>query len=105
MACARLARIHQPGDDGRLEPLDLEIPQDPKFEMGGRGLSGTVGDDLKFVRMSLNRGAANGHRVLRPETVDLVTQNQMGECRVCALASARPTLSNDAEFCPGMPKT
>ena len=33
---ARLAKIHQCGDDGALEPqMELEIPQDPEFEMGG----------------------------------------------------------------------
>ena len=102
---ARLARIHQRGDDGGFAPLDLEIPQEPEFEMGGGGLYGTAVDYLKFVRMILNRGAANGQRVLQPETVDLMAQNQMGECRVCALETAMPPLSNDAEFFPGMPKT
>ena len=34
---ARLARIHQRGEDGTLEPrMALEIPQDPEFEMGRR---------------------------------------------------------------------
>jgi len=40
----RLARIHQRGEDGTLVPTDLEIPQDPEFEMGGGGLYGTVAD-------------------------------------------------------------
>ena len=103
---ARLAKIHQRGADDRLEPLlDLEIPQEPEFEMGGGGLYGTAGDYLKFVRMILNRGAADGRRVLKPETVGMMTQNQMGECRVHMLETAMPDLSNDAEFFPGMPKT
>jgi methyl acetate hydrolase len=101
---ARLAKIHQRGGDG-FAPLDLEIPQEPEFEMGGGGLYGTVGDYLKFVRMMLNRGAANGDRVLQPETVDMMARNQMGEGRVRALKTAMPSLSNDAEFFPGMPKT
>ena len=34
--------------------------------MGGGGLYGTVGDYMRFIRMILNRGRANGERVLRP---------------------------------------
>ncbi len=103
---SRLAKVHQRGEDGRFTPLmDLEIPQEPEFEMGGGGLYSTMGDYLRFVRMILNDGAGNGHRVLRPETVDLMARNHIGESRVTALATAIPPLSNDAEFFPGIPKT
>jgi len=102
---ARLAKIHQRGDDDGFEALNLEIPQEPEFEMGGGGLYATLGDYLKFMRAILNRGAANGQRILKPQTVDLMSTNQMGDCRVCALETAMPPLSNDAEFFPGMPKT
>jgi CubicO group peptidase (beta-lactamase class C family) len=102
----RLAKIHQRGDGDRFDALiDLEIPQEPEFEMGGGGLYGTVPDYAKFVRMILNQGAADGRRVLKPETVAAMSANQMGDCRVCEVKTAMPALSNDAEFFPGMPKT
>jgi len=101
----RLAKIHQRGDDDGFTPLDLEIPQEPEFEMGGGGLYSTVGDYLKFIRMILNKGAANSQQVLKPETVELMSQNQMGDNRVCELKTAMPPFSNDAEFFPGMAKT
>src|SRR5438552_8427425 len=101
----RLARIHQRGEDGALVPIDLEIPQDPEFEMGGGGLYGTVGDYLKFVRMMLNHGSAGSEQVLKPETVELMSHNAMGKCRVTMLHTVSPAVSHDAEFFPGMPKS
>ncbi|MCG8359922.1 MAG: beta-lactamase family protein [Kiloniellales bacterium] len=101
----RLAKIHQRGDDDSFEALDLEIPQEPEFEMGGGGLYSTVGDYAKFIRMILNEGQGENGRVLKPETVAMMSSNQMGELRVQGLQTAMPPLSNDAEFFPGMPKT
>lgn len=102
----RLAKIHQREEGDRLVPqMELEIPQEPEFEMGGGGLYGTAGDYLKFVRMMLNRGKADGSQVLKPETVDLMSKNAMGDARVCLLKTAAPPLSNDAEFFPGVEKT
>jgi len=100
----RLAKIHQRGDDGALVPTDLEIPQDPEFEMGGGGLYATAGDYLKFVRMILNHGSAGSEQVLKPETVELMSRNAMGDCKVTMLPTTSPAVSNDAEFFPGMPK-
>ena len=102
---SRVAKVHQRGDDDSFEPLDFEIPQDPEFEMGGGGLYSRVGDYAKFIRMILNKGAANGNRLLEPATVEMMSQNQMGENRLCELKTAMPSLSNDAEFFPGMAKT
>jgi methyl acetate hydrolase len=102
----RLAKIHQRGDDDKLTPqMELELPQELEFEMGGGGLYSTAGDYLKFMRMILNRGKSGTTQVLKPETVDLMTRNNMGDSRVCLLKTALPLLSNDAEFFPGMPKT
>ncbi len=103
---ARVAKIHQRGDDDTLEPqMELEIPQEPQFEMGGGGLYSTAGDYLQFVRMILNRGKAGGNQVLKPETVDLMTRNNMGDSRVTLLRTAAAPLSNDAEFFPGLHKS
>jgi methyl acetate hydrolase len=101
----RLAKIHQRGEDGKLAPTEVELPQQPEFEMGGGGLYGTAPDYLRFVRMILNRGRAGATQVLRPETVDLMSRSAMGDTRVTLLRTAAPALSNDAEFFPGMAKS
>ncbi|HUN94149.1 MAG TPA: serine hydrolase domain-containing protein [Burkholderiaceae bacterium] len=101
---SRLAKIHQRGDDGALAATDVEIPQDPEFEMGGGGLYGTAVDYAKFVRMILHRGQGPNTRILKADTVDLMGRNQTGDIRVTALKTAMPPLSNDAEFFPGVEK-
>ncbi|MGO2377903.1 serine hydrolase domain-containing protein, partial [Brevibacterium aurantiacum] len=100
----RQATMHQ-RTDGELAATDFMLPE-PEVEMGGHGLFSTVDDYLKFIRMWLNDGAADdGTVVLRPETVDMATQNHLGDLRVKLLPGVIPSLSNDAEFFPGMPKT
>lgn len=101
----RLAKIHQRGDDDKLSPLmELEIPQEPEFEMGGGGLYGTAGDYLKFVRMILNGGKANDNQVLKAETVKTMSMNHIGQVLVGPLKTAIPPLSNDVDVFPGMAK-
>ncbi len=102
----RMAKIHHRGPDGSLAPdTELELPQDPEFEMGGGGLYSTVGDYLKFVRMMLNQGKSDkGQAVLKPATVAEMSRNAMGDSRVTMLKTAAPPFSNDAEFFPGMDK-
>ena len=101
----RLAKIHHRDDNGKLAAGELEIEQNPESEMGGGGLYGTVGDYLKFVRMILNDGQAEGGRVLKAETVQQMSRNAMGDLRVTMLTSQMPPITNDAEFFPGAPKS
>ena len=104
----RLATLHARTPDG-LFPLPVEEPDPdappPEFEMGGGGLFSTARDYSRFVRMILNGGELDGVRILKPETVELMTQNQMGDLRVKCLTSSVAELSNDAEFFPGEPKS
>lgn len=46
---------------------------------GGGGLWSTVRDFILFELMLLNRGSLNGRRILRPETVDLMSHDQVGK--------------------------
>ena len=103
---ARLARIHQRELDGSLTPLvHLELPQDPEVHMGGHGLYATVGDYCRFIRMWLNDGAGEHGRVLKPETVRMAEKNGLGDKKIRMLPGVIATLSNDAEFFPGLSKS
>ncbi|ANQ71901.1 1,4-butanediol diacrylate esterase [Rhodococcus sp. 008] len=101
----RLAPIHQRESDGSLTPLiGFELPAEPEVHMGGHGLHGTVGDYTKFIRMWLNDGAGTSGRVLSPETVAAAVRNGLEGQHVGLLPGVLPTLSNDAEFFPGVAK-
>ena len=73
--------------------------------MGGHGLYGTVGDYMKFIRMWLNEGRGENAQVLKPETVAMAAKNGLGEKKVGKLPGVIASLSNDAEFFPGLSKS
>lgn len=102
---ARAASLHARLPDGGLAPLSLPAPEDPEFEMGGGGLLSTMADYGRFMQMILNEGERDGVRVLAPETVRRMSSNNIGDLRVKLLKSAAPSLSLDAEFFPGVPKS
>jgi CubicO group peptidase (beta-lactamase class C family) len=97
---ARLVGMHARGEDGTLAPIPFELEQEPEFHMGGGGLYGTGPDYIAFIRMLLNGGSLNGHRVLKPETVAMMAQNHIGDINVAKLPTALPGLSNDVELYP-----
>lgn len=102
----RLAKVHlRDPADLSLSLLDFEVPQDAEVDPGGGGMYSTASDYLRFTRMMLNAGRANGHQILKPETVELMSKNAMGALRVGLLRTVNPKMSLDAEFFPGIEKT
>jgi methyl acetate hydrolase len=101
---ARASAVHQRDDKGSLAPIEFGLPEDPEFLMGGGGLYGTAADYLAFAQMIMQGGTYRGAQLLRPETVDLMAQNQIGPLEVGVMKTAAPTLSNDVALFPGMSK-
>jgi CubicO group peptidase (beta-lactamase class C family) len=57
----------------------ISEPTTPRrWESGGAGMVGTVGDYARFAQMLLNGGALDGRRYLKPETVALMTSDHIG---------------------------
>ena len=69
--------------DGRLSPVDgtqtSQFATRPALFSGGGGLVSTADDYLRFAQMMLNRGELDGVRILKPETVDLMTRNHLAD--------------------------
>jgi methyl acetate hydrolase len=101
----RVAGMHARGADGSLAPMEFELPPEPEVHMGGHGLYGTVGDYMRFIRMWLNDGNGEHGRVLKPETVRMAERNHLGDAKITPLPGVIRSLSNDAEFFPGQPKS
>ncbi|MEO1199228.1 MAG: serine hydrolase domain-containing protein [Pseudomonadota bacterium] len=102
---SRTAAIHARGEDGSLTAMDFALPDAPDLDMSGHGLYASVGEYMKFIRMWLNDGMGPNGRVLKPETVAAAVKNGLQpHQQVGMLHSVIPSLSNDAEFFPGLKK-
>ncbi|GAA0608564.1 serine hydrolase domain-containing protein [Craurococcus roseus] len=101
----RVAGMHARGADGSLAPIEFELPPEPEVHMGGHGLYGTVGDYMRFIRMWLNDGNGEHGRVLKAETVRMAEKNHLGDKKITPLPGVIKSLSNDADFFPGLPKS
>jgi CubicO group peptidase (beta-lactamase class C family) len=56
-----------------------ERPKHMSFCSGGQGLWSTVNDYLRFARIFVSGGCVDGVRLLRPETLKLMTTNRLTE--------------------------
>jgi methyl acetate hydrolase len=101
---SRLGPIHARQPDGSLVPLPPAPVVKREFYAGGGGLFSTASDYLLFLRGLMNGGELDGNRILKPETVALMFQNNMGELDVQPLPTQAPELSNPVNLFPGMKK-
>jgi CubicO group peptidase (beta-lactamase class C family) len=97
---AREATLHV-REPGRLvpQPLEKQIPR-TTFS-GGGGIYSTAPDYLTLLQALLNGGTLRGAQILRPETVALMSENQIGNLEVRLMRTTNPALSSDVDFFPG----
>jgi CubicO group peptidase (beta-lactamase class C family) len=78
---AKRPRIAEPMPDDRfVGPVaGIRDPMMPRrWESGGAGMVGTIGDYARFAQMLLNGGTFDGRRYLKPETIALMTSDHIG---------------------------
>ena len=97
---AREASLHVRKADGKLEPQPLEKPK-PSVPSGGGSLYSTAPDYLALLQALLAGGSFRGASILKPETVALMSTNQIGDIEAGKLKTTNPALSNDVDFFPG----
>jgi CubicO group peptidase (beta-lactamase class C family) len=100
----RLVSVHARKPDGTLEPIEFGVPQDPEFFMGGGGLYGTARDYLAFLQMLMHGGTYRDAQLLRPETVALMSKNQIGNLNVPGVwKTTAPGASLDVDLSKAFP--
>ena len=100
----RVAAMHRRQPDGSLAQIAFEVGQSPEFFGGGGGLYGTAPDYIRLVQMILNKGRGNGTRIVQPESIAMMSHNQIGALDVQPMLTAVPAMSKDVEFWPGRVK-
>jgi methyl acetate hydrolase len=92
-------------EDGGFAKIELELPSKPEAYGMGHALYSTAPDYLTFLRMVLNGGELNGHRVLSPKAAALMYENQIGDMRVAPMETSLPPVSERVDYFPGVPMT
>ena len=90
----RFGPVYRPSPDGDLRPVAIEeVPftEEPALIEGGVGLVMSTMGYLRFSQMFLNGGELGGARVLRPETVALMTVNRVPDA-LMPIGFGRPML-------------
>ncbi|TDV33885.1 CubicO group peptidase (beta-lactamase class C family) [Paraburkholderia caballeronis] len=98
----RVATMYNREADGALKPAPFEMNQRPEFFMGGGGLFSTPRDYLAFLQALVRGGEYGGARILRPDTVAAMFQNQIGALDVVEMKTAEPAYSRSFDQFPGM---
>jgi CubicO group peptidase (beta-lactamase class C family) len=79
----RFATNYGPDPQGGLKPLDepetTQYTDMPTFFSGGGGLVSTASDYMRFCLMLLNKGQFAGERLLKAETVEMMTRDHLPE--------------------------
>src|SRR5271169_4781881 len=99
---AREAGVHRREPNGTLKPQPPKHQTARQSFSGGGGIYSTGPDYLTFIRMLMQSGSLDGVRILRPDTVALMGQNQIDNIEAGVLRTTKPAVSNNVDFFPGI---
>jgi len=76
---ARMAKLYRinPETDRLQDVSYAHAEEEPAFEGGGGGLISTADDYLKFARMMLGKGDVDGVRLVKSQTIEMMTRNRL----------------------------
>ncbi len=97
----RLVGEYRRQPDGSMKEDKRTVPSVPKTFGGGGGLYSTAPDYVLFMQMILNHGKGPHGQILQPQTVAMMTTNQIGDISAGKLKTVSPAISSDVDFHPG----
>ena len=101
----RLAVAYARGPDGHFAPTELAPQPNPEVYCMGHALYSTVPDYLRFLRMFLNGGELDGHRVLSEANVTTMLADQMNGLKFEKMVTVVPGVTADCDPFPGIRRT
>ena len=101
---AREAGVHRRNADGSFRAEPPEKPVAVTSFTGGGGIYSTAPDYLTLLQALLNGGSLRGATLLKPDTVTLMSENQIGDLEAGIMKTTNPALSSDVDFFPGLRK-
>ncbi|TWT10095.1 serine hydrolase [Reyranella sp. CPCC 100927] len=101
----RLAAVSIRGEDGTFGPFEIAPPAQPEFYGMGHTLYSTAPDYLTFLRLFLNKGALNDHRVLSEKGVERMLTDHMNGLAFDKMITVAPAITADVDLFPGTRKT
>ena len=76
----KIMKLHFNTEDGGMIQSPVQVASTGNTVYGGtHGLFSSTEDFLKFCQMILNKGTFNGKRILKKQTVELMTKNHVGD--------------------------
>ena len=76
----RMVKLHVFDKEGKLINSPRQTPMQGNTVHGGtHGLFSTASDYSRFCQMLLNGGKYNGHQLLSPKTIELMTSDHVGD--------------------------
>jgi CubicO group peptidase (beta-lactamase class C family) len=103
----RLANLFLKGEDGQFSPFEMYPAANPEIYHMGHALYSSAADYMTFLRLVLNGGELDGHRLVGPEAMKLMYTDQLEGVPLPSplLKSSVPFVSYDVDPRPGTRKT
>ena len=103
---SRLANVFTRGEDGKFIKIDFEYPpSQPELYGFGHALYSTAPDYMRFLRMLLNQGILDGHRILSADGVTTMLSDHSNGLRFEKMFSVIPEQSVHFDPFEGVHKT